>query len=147
LPGLHPLDIDEGIVEQAKFIGIHIIWRAELHNVSARMLNRACLLKGNHCGDGGTVQMDEPPGYFQDTLTEFQGFFGEPTFEHLLNGRQAAFEIKTDLNGKIPSLSQYHISPREEAELRRQIEKAIRCSWIQPSGKQFWLTGIIRATA
>jgi hypothetical protein len=30
MPGLRPLDVNEGIVEQAKLMGIHIIWRAEL---------------------------------------------------------------------------------------------------------------------
>jgi hypothetical protein len=37
LPGLRPVDVDEGIVEQAKSMGIHIIRRAELKNVSARL--------------------------------------------------------------------------------------------------------------
>jgi len=133
LPGLCPLDVDEGIVEQTKFMGIHIIWKAELKNVSARLLKRAFLIKVHHRGDGSTLQTDEPPGEFQEMLTEFQGLFGEATFGNSQNGRQANFEIKTDPNGKIPFRSPYRISPREEAELRRQIEKANRCGWIQPS--------------
>ena len=137
LPGLRPLDVDEGIVEQAKFMGIHIIRKAELKNVSARLLKRAFLIKVHHRGDGSTLQTDEPPGEFQEMLTKFQGLFGEPTFANSQNGRQADFEIKTDPNGKIPFRSPYRISPREEAELRRQIDKAIRCGWIQPSRSNF----------
>ena len=33
-PGHRPWDVDEGIVEQAKFMGIHIIRKAELKNIS-----------------------------------------------------------------------------------------------------------------
>jgi len=59
-------------------------------------------------------------------LTEFQSLLGKPTFENSQNGRQANFEIKTVPNGKIPFRSPYSISPREEEELRRQIDKVIR---------------------
>jgi hypothetical protein len=66
-------------------------------------------------------------------LTEFQGLFSEPTFGNSQNGWQVDFEIKMKANGKIPFCSPHRISLREEAELRRQIDKAIRCCWIQPS--------------
>jgi hypothetical protein len=62
LPGLHPLDVDEGIVEQAKFMGIHIIRLAELKNISTRLLKWAFLIKVHHCGDGDTLPTDGPPG-------------------------------------------------------------------------------------
>jgi len=133
LPGPHPLHVDEGIVEQAKIMGKHIIRKAELKNVSTRLLKRAFLIKAHHRSNGSTLQTDEPPGEFQEMLTEFQGLFGEPTFPNSQNGRQADFEIKTDPNGKIPFHSPYRISPWEETELRRQIDKAIRCGWIEPS--------------
>jgi len=58
LPGLCPLDVEEGIVEQAKFMGINIKRKAELKNVSARMLKRAFLIKVHHRADGGTLQTD-----------------------------------------------------------------------------------------
>jgi len=67
LPGLRPLDVDEGIVEQAKFMGIHIIWKAELKNVSTCLLKRAILIKVYHRGDGDTLPT-EPQGEFQDML-------------------------------------------------------------------------------
>jgi hypothetical protein len=70
-------------------------------------------------------------------LNEFQGLFGEPTYSNSQKGRQADFEIKTDPNGKIPFRSPYRISPGEEEELRKQIDKAIRCGWIQPSRSNF----------
>jgi hypothetical protein len=124
-------------VEQAKLMGIHIIRKAELKNVSARLLKWVFLIKVHHCGDGSTLQTDQPPGEFQEMLTEFQGLFGEPTFANSQNGRHAEFEIKTDPNGKILFRLPYRNSPREEAELRRQIDKAIRCRWIQPSQSNF----------
>jgi hypothetical protein len=118
-------------------MGIHIIRKAELKNMSARLLNWALLIKVHHSGDGGRLQADKPPDEFQKMLTAIQGLFGEPTFANSQNRRQADFEIKTDPNGKIPFRSPYRISPSKEAELRRQIDKAISCSWIQPSRSNF----------
>jgi len=103
LPGLRPLHVDEGIVEQAKFMGIHIIRKTELKNVSARWLTWAFLINVHHHGDGSTLQTDEPPGEFQKMLTEFQGLFGELTLANSHNGRQDDLEIKTDPNGKYRS--------------------------------------------
>jgi hypothetical protein len=137
LPGLRPLDVDERIVEQAKVMGIHIIQKAELKNVSAHLLKRASLIKVHHRRDGGTLQTDEPHGEFQEMLSEIQSLFGETTFANSQNGRQADFKMKTDPNGKIPFRSPYHISPREEAELQMQIENVIRCCCIQPSRSNF----------
>jgi len=132
LPGLCPLDVDEGIVEQAKLMGIHIIRKAELKKVSTFLLKWAFLIKVHHRGDGKTLPT-EPPGEFQAMVAEFHGLFGEPTYANSQNGWQTDFEIKTDPNGKIPFRSPYRISPREEEQVRRQIDKAIRCCWIQPS--------------
>jgi len=137
LPGLRPLDVDEGTVEQAKFIGIHIIRKAELTNVSTRLLKRVLLFKVHNRGDGDTLSTDGPPGEFLDILTEFKGLFGEPTNANSPKQRQADCEIETDLNGKIPFRSPYRISPCEEEEVRRQIDEAICCGWIQPSQSNF----------
>jgi hypothetical protein len=131
------LDVDERIVEQAKVMGIHIIRKAELKNVSAHLVKCASLIKVHHRRDGGTLQTDELLGEFQEMLSEIQSLFGETTFANSQNGRQADFEMKTDPNGKIPFRSPYHISPREEAEFQMQIEKVIRCCYIQPSRSNF----------
>jgi len=72
-------------------------------------------------------------------LTEFQGLLGEPIYANSQKGRQTDFEIKMDPNGKIPFRSPYCISPPEEEDLRRQIDKAIRCGWIQPCRSNFGL--------
>jgi len=117
-------------------MGIHIIWKAELKNLSTRLLKWAFLFEVPHRGDGDTLRT-EPPGEFQDMLIEFQGLFSERTYAHSQKGRETDFEIKTDPNGKIPFRSPYHISPHEEEELRRQIDKVNRCSWIQPSRSNF----------
>ena len=101
LPGLCPLDVDEGIVKQAKFMGIYIILKAGLNNVSIHLLKWAFLIKVHHHGDGDTLPT-EPPGEFPDMLKEFQGLFGEPTDANSHNGRLTDFKIKTYLNGKIP---------------------------------------------
>jgi len=130
LPGLSPLDNDEGIVEQAIFMGIHIIRKAELKNLSTHLMKQALLIQVHHRGDGDTLPT-EPPAKFQDMLTEFQVLFGKPTDANSQKGRQVDFETKTDPNVKIPFPSPYRISPCEEAELQRQIDNAIRRSWIQ----------------
>jgi len=44
LPGLCPLDIDKGIVEQVKFMDIYIIRKTELKNVSTCLLKQAFLI-------------------------------------------------------------------------------------------------------
>jgi hypothetical protein len=119
-------------VEQDKLMGIYIIRKAELKNVSTLLLKWAFLIKVHHRGDGDTLPT-EPPGEFQAMLTEFQGLFGEPTYANSQKRSQTDSEIKTDANGKIPFRSPYRISPREDEELRRQIDKAIDCGWIQPS--------------
>jgi hypothetical protein len=74
------LDINEGIVEQAKFLGIHIIRMAELKNIPSRLLERAFLIKVHHRCDGDTVPIDGPPGGFQHMLTEFKAHFGKSTY-------------------------------------------------------------------
>jgi len=135
-PGLRPLDLDEGIMQQAKFIGNHIVRKAELKNVSTRQLKRAFLINVHHRGDGDTLPT-KPPGEFQAMLMEFQRLFGEPTYANSQKGRQTDFEIDTDSNGKIPFRSPYRISPCEEEGLRRQMDKAFRCGWNQPSRSNF----------
>jgi len=75
LPGQCPLDVNEGIVGQAKFMGIHLIQKAELQNISTHLLEQAFLSKVNHRDNGDTLPT-EPPGEFQDMLTEFNGLFG-----------------------------------------------------------------------
>ena len=132
MPLLHPLDVDEGVENQAKFLGIHIIRKAELRNVSTRLSKQAFLIEVHHHGDVDTLPT-EPPGQFEDMLIELQGLLGKPTSEHRQNGRQTDFEIKTDPNGRIAVRSPYRFSPGEEDELRREIDNTIRCSWIQPS--------------
>jgi hypothetical protein len=115
VPGRHPLDVDKGIVEQAKLLGIHIIRKAELNNISTRLLNWACLIKVHHRSDGDTLPT-APSGEFQDMLTEFQGFFRDPTYANWHKERQTDFEIKMDPNGQIPFRSLYRISPRKNEE-------------------------------
>jgi len=102
LSGLCPLDVNEGIVEQAKFMVIHIIRKAELKNVSTRLLKWAFLIKAHDQGGGNTLLTDGPPGEFQDMLTEFKGLFSKPTYSNSQKGRQTDFEIKMDPDGKIP---------------------------------------------
>jgi len=123
------LDIDEGIVEQAKFMGIDIIWKAGLKNVSARSSKSAFWITVHHRGDGGTLQTDELWGEVQEMLTEFQGLFGEQTIANSQDGRQADLKIKMVPYGKIPFRSPYRISWCGDAELRRLINMVIRCGW------------------
>jgi hypothetical protein len=91
------------------------------------------LIKVHDRCDGDTVPMDGPPGGFQDMLTEFKALVGKPTYANSQKGKQTDFEIKTDQHCKILFRSPYRISPREEEEHQRQIDKAICPRWIQPS--------------
>jgi hypothetical protein len=70
-------------------------------------------------------------------LNEFQRLFGGPTYSNSQKGRQSDFEIQMDLNGKIPLCSPYRISPHQEDVIKKQIDKAMRCGWIQPSRCNF----------
>jgi hypothetical protein len=79
----------------------------------------------HHRDDGNTLPT-EPPEELEDLLNELQGLCGAPTYDNSQKGGQTDFEINTDLNGKIPFHSPYLISPREEEQLQRQIDKAIR---------------------
>jgi hypothetical protein len=90
--GLRPLDVDEGKVEQANYMGIHIIRKAELKNISTCLLKWAFLIKMHHGGDGDTLPT-EPPVEFQVILTEFQGLFGETIYADSQKGRKTAFKI------------------------------------------------------
>ena len=83
-------------------MGIQIIQKAELKNVSTRLLKWAFLMNVHHRGDGDTLPMDEPLGEFQNMFTELKGLFGEPTCANSRKRRHAYFEIKMDPNGKIP---------------------------------------------
>jgi len=118
-------------------MGIHIVQKAELENVSARLLPRAIMIQVHHLGEGGTLQTAAWPGEFQEMLKELQGLFGKRTYKNSQNGRPADFEIKTDQHCKIPLRSPNRISPWEEPELRRQIHKTIHCGWIEPSRSNF----------
>jgi hypothetical protein len=69
LPGLRPLDIDEGIMEHAKFMGIHIIRKAELRNLSTCLLKLTFLIKVHQQGDGNILPTDGPLGEFQAKFT------------------------------------------------------------------------------
>jgi len=118
-PGLHPLDVNEGIVQNAESMGIRIIRKAQLKNVSTRLLKRDFLIKVHHWGNGNTHPTDEPPASFHDMLRESQRHFTKPTYGNSQTGRQANFEITMDPNSNILSTSPYRFSPLGEDELRR----------------------------
>jgi hypothetical protein len=48
LPGQCPLDVNKGIAQQAKLIHIQIIWKVELKNISAPMIDYAFLSTVHH---------------------------------------------------------------------------------------------------
>jgi len=112
LPRLRPLDVNDEIVEQAIIMGIHMIQKAELKNVSAHLRKWAFFIKVHHPGDGDNLLTDELPGEFQEILTEFQRLFSEPSDANLQKGRYTMFEITMDLNSKIRLHVPWRISPR-----------------------------------
>jgi hypothetical protein len=79
------LDVDEGIVEQGKLLGISIIWTAELKIISTCQLKWAFLMKAHRLSDGKTLPT-EPLWELQDMVKEFQGHFGKPTVANLQKG-------------------------------------------------------------
>jgi hypothetical protein len=74
------LDVDEEIVEKSKFMGMHIIQKAQPKNITTGLLKCIILSRVHHCGDGDTFLTDEPLGESQDILIKFQGLFGRPTY-------------------------------------------------------------------
>jgi len=119
LPGLCPIDVNERIVEQATFMGNHIIQKAEIENVSACLWKWAFFIAIHHGSDDDTLLPNQLLGEFHEVLTEFHVVFGDPAYANMHEGNQADFEITMDHNGTISFLSPYHISLQEDAELQR----------------------------
>jgi hypothetical protein len=113
-------------------MGIDIILQDELRRVDRRLLKRAFFIRVYK------KEEDKPPDEMTAMLKEFgaKGLFDEPTYQNARDGGHE-FKIVIEPGGKIPFRSPYRISPMEEAELRRQIEKAIRNGWIVPSSSSY----------
>jgi len=82
LPGLCPGNVNEGIPEQAKFMSIQIIQKAEVKHESTDLLEWVCMIQVHHRSDGNTFPTHELLGEFQVKLTEFQGIFGKPAYRN-----------------------------------------------------------------
>jgi hypothetical protein len=132
LPGLRPQDAGD-IKEQARLMGIEIMLQDELRRVDRRLLKRAFFIRVYK-----KAEDPKPPDEMTAMLQEFgaRGLFDEPTYENARDGGHE-FKIVIEPGGKVPFRSPYRISPKEEAELRRQIEKAIRNGWITPSSSNY----------
>jgi hypothetical protein len=134
LPGLRPQDAGHGeIKEQARLMGIDIILQDELRRVDRRLLKRAFFIRVYK-----KAEDPKPPDEMTAMLQEFdaKGLFDEPTYQNARDGGHE-FRIVIEPGGKVPFRSPYRISPKEEAELRRQIEKALRNGWITPSSSNY----------
>jgi hypothetical protein len=120
LPGLRPQDIGD-VKEQARLMGIDIMLQDELRRVDRRLLKNAFFIRVYR-----REQEPKPPDEMTAMLQDFNawGLFDEPTYQNARDGGHE-FEIVIEPGGKVPFRSPYRISPKEEAELRRQIEKAI----------------------
>jgi hypothetical protein len=131
LPGLRPQDATD-IRDQARLMGFDIVLREELRTMSPRLLKSAFLVHVH------LHAVDRPPEDMATMVREFtdRGLFDEPTFDNARDGGHQ-FTIQIEPGGKTPFRSPYRISPKEEAELRRQIEKAIRNGWITPSSSSY----------
>jgi hypothetical protein len=132
LPGLRPQDVGD-IQAQARMMGIDIILQDELRRVDRRLLKRAFFIRVYK-----KEEDPKPPDEMTAMLQEFgaRGLFDEPTYQNARDGGHE-FKIVIEPGGKVPFRSPYRISPKEEAELRRQIEKAIRNGWITPSSSNY----------
>jgi hypothetical protein len=135
LPGLRPQDAGHGeIKEQARLMGIDIILQDELRRVDRRLLKRAFFIRVYKKAEDPKL-----PDEMTAMLQEFdaKGLFDEPTYQNARDGGHE-FRIVIEPGGlKVPFRSPYRISPKEEAELRRQIEKALRNGWITPSSSNY----------
>jgi hypothetical protein len=132
LPGLRPQDVGN-VQEQARLMGVDIMLQEELRNVDRRLLKKAFFIR---------VYKKEadpkPPDEMMAMLQEFgaQGLFDEPTYHNAKEGGHE-FRIAIEDGAKAPFRSPYRISPKEEAELRRQLDKAIRNRWNTPSTSNY----------
>jgi len=68
------LNIEKGIVEHAKIMGIHIIRKGELKNISTRQLEWAFWITVHLIGDGDTLP-PEPPGEVSRHVDRIQRSF------------------------------------------------------------------------
>jgi hypothetical protein len=123
LPGLRPQDSGvKKVREQARLMGIDIMLQDELRTIDRRVLNRAFFIRIYK-----KEEDPKPPDEMAAMLQEFgaQGLFDEPTYRNAKKGGHE-FRIAIEDGAKAPFRSPYRISPKEEAELRKQLDKAIR---------------------
>jgi hypothetical protein len=121
LLGLRSQDIGD-VKEQTRLMGIDIMIQSELRRVNRWLLKTAFFIR--------VYRKEKEPNPPDEITAMFQDFnawslFDEPTYQ---NAREGGHEFKIVIKpgGKVPFRSPYRISPKEVAELRQQIEKAIR---------------------
>ena len=81
----------------------------------------------------------QPPDEFQSMLRDFEtcGLFAEPTYDTTRSKPQFKIDISPEDDKKAPYRPPYRLSPKEDAELQRQLDKAIRNGWIRPSNSHY----------
>jgi len=94
VPGMHPFDLNKGIVEQATFMGILIIRKTDHKTISAHLFKWALLNNVHYHSEGNTLLTDESLCEFQDTFTEFRCLVGEPVYANSQQQMQPNFEIQ-----------------------------------------------------
>jgi hypothetical protein len=134
LPVLRPQDASATTVrEQARLMGIDILLQDELRHLDRRVLKRGFFIRVYN-----KEEDQKRPDEMAAMLQEFgaQGLFDEPTYHNAKEGGHE-FRIAIEDGAKAPFRSPYRISPKKEAELRKQLDKAIRNGWITPSSSNY----------
>jgi len=126
---------DNTIKEAARTLCSEIIAKNQLRRMDHRILAMAFMVR---------VQYEEPepaqpPDEFQCMLRDLEicGAFTELTYDSTRSKPQFKVDISPEDGKETPYQPPYCLSPKEDAELQRQLEKALCNGWIRPSRSHY----------
>lgn len=111
-------------------MGIEIIRNKSLRHRDHRVLARAFMVRVQY----NDPELAQPPDEFQCMLCDVENFglFAEPTYDTTQSQPQFSIIVSPEDDKEAPYQPPYRLSPKEDAELKRQLEKALCNRWIMP---------------
>jgi len=137
MPSVHPLNLNEGVVESVEFIRIDIIWKAEHKSISAHWLKVAFVIKVQLRGGANILPTHESLCESHKMLATSQSLFSKPSYAKSQKWRLDRLDNMIDLNDTILLCSPYCISCEKESICWKQIDKLMYYGLIEPSQSNF----------
>jgi hypothetical protein len=126
---------DDTIKEETCTMSIEIIGKKHLCRMSHRLVARAFLIRVRY----DNPELAQPPDEIQSMLRYFEtcGLFTEPTYDTTQSKPQLKIDILPENNKKAPYRPLYQLSPKEDAELQRQLDKVRSNGLMRPSNSHY----------